>query len=79
MLKQWRHKMRVLNEKANVESCFTRCFATEDGRKVLAYLQSMTFDRALGPDASDNELRYMEGQRAMIASILRYIDRGRHR
>ncbi len=32
---------------------------------------------ALGPSSSDEQLRHMEGQRAMMATILRLIDRGR--
>jgi hypothetical protein len=37
----------------------------------------ITFHRALAPSSSDTELRYAEGQRAMMATILRLIDRGR--
>ncbi len=61
----------------DVERVFARCFSTEDGKKVLAHLQVMTFSRAYGPDASDQQLRHAEGQRALMANILRLIDRGR--
>lgn len=61
----------------DIERIFARCFATDDGRKVLAHLQTMTFSRAYGPDASDQQLRYAEGQRALMAQVLRLIDRGR--
>lgn len=61
----------------DIERIFARCFSTEDGKKVLAHLQVMTFSRAYGPDASDQHLRYAEGQRALVANILRLIDRGR--
>ncbi|MGZ9109348.1 MAG: Bbp19 family protein [Micavibrio sp.] len=61
----------------DVERLFARCFSTDDGKKVLAHLQVMTFSRAYGPDASDQQLRYAEGQRALVANILRLIDRGR--
>ncbi len=64
-------------EQKEIERCFARCFSTEDGRKVLAHLQVMTFQRAYGPDCSDEKLRYTEGQRALMGSILRLIDRGR--
>jgi hypothetical protein len=37
----------------------------------------MTFSRVYGPDALDNHLRYAEGQRALVANILRMVDRGR--
>lgn len=64
-------------EMGDVERSFARLFSTTDGRNVLGYLQAMTFQRALGPASSDEQLRYMEGQRAMVANILRLIDRGR--
>jgi hypothetical protein len=66
------------SESADIERAFARCFASEDGRKVIAHLQVMTFQRAFGPDAPDAQLRYIEGQRALVASVLRLIDRGRH-
>lgn len=65
-------------EAQDIERCFARLFATEDGKTVLGHLHAMTFMRAQGADASDAALRYMEGQRALLASILRMIDRGRH-
>lgn len=65
------------SEMRDVERAFARLFTTSDGQKVLAYLQVMTFQRALGPGSADEQLRYMEGQRSMMATILRLIDRGR--
>lgn len=65
------------SEAREIERACARLFSSEDGRKVLGYLQEVTFQRALGISASDEQLRYMEGQRAMIATILRLIDRGR--
>jgi len=61
----------------DIERIFARLFSSDDGRKVLAHLQVMTFSRAYGPDASDQQLRYAEGQRALVANILRLVDRGR--
>lgn len=61
----------------DVERLFARVFSSEDGKKILAHLQVMTFSRAYGPDASDQQLRYAEGQRALVANILRLVDRGR--
>ena len=61
----------------DIERVFARLFSSDDGRKVLAHLQVMTFSRAYGPDASDQLLRYAEGQRALVANILRLVDRGR--
>lgn len=64
-------------EMRDIEKSFARLFSTDDGQKVLAHLQVITFQRALGPATTAEHLRYMEGQRAMVATILRLIDRGR--
>lgn len=64
-------------EMRDVEKAFSRLFATQDGQIVLSHLQVLTFQRALGPGSPDEQLRYMEGQRSMVATVLRMIDRGR--
>lgn len=65
-------------EQKEMERVFTRLFHTEDGKKALAYLQVMTFQRAHGPMVSDDQLRYAEGQRSLVATILRMIARGKN-
>jgi len=64
-------------EMREVEKSFARLFASDDGQRVLAHLQVLTFQRALGPGVADEQLRYIEGQRSMVATILRLIERGR--
>lgn len=64
-------------EQKEMDRCFARLFSSEDGKKVLAFLQLITFHRAAGVNTSDDQLRYMEGQRSMVATILRMIDRGK--
>ncbi len=61
----------------DIEKAFARTFATTEGQKVLAHLNGLTFMRAAGMDVPDQSLRYMEGQRALLATILRLIERGR--
>ncbi|WP_173380464.1 hypothetical protein [Azospirillum sp. B510] len=56
---------------------FARCFAGDDGARVLAMLRAMTLDRALGPDAPEAALRHLEGQRQLVAIILALVARGR--
>lgn len=56
---------------------FARCFAGNDGARVLAVLRAMTLDRALGPDAPEAALRHLEGQRQLVATILALAARGR--
>lgn len=53
------------------------CFATTNGRLVLRHLRQSYLDRRLAPTASDAELRHVEGQRSVVAHLLRLIDRGR--
>ncbi len=65
-------------EQRDIEKSFARLFTSDDGQKVLAHLQVMTFQRAYGPDSNESQLRYAEGQRALVAAILRLIDRGRN-
>ncbi len=64
-------------EQREIERIFARLFSSEDGKRALAYLQLMTFNRAGSGNSSDMQLRHMEGQRSLMASILRLIDRGR--
>ncbi len=61
----------------DIEKSFARLFATDDGKAVLSHLSAVTFMRVAGMDSSDAVLRYQEGQRALLAMILRMIDRGR--
>ena len=72
------HPLAQTLSQQDIERAFARCFSTDDGKKVLAHLQVMTFSRAYGPDTSDQQLRYAEGQRALVATVLRLIDRGRN-
>ena len=56
---------------------YARCFAGPDGRDVVAHLTRSILDRRLPPNASDAELRHLEGQRYAIAGMLAMIERGR--
>ena len=64
-------------EQEQIARAFTRTFASDDGRIVLSHLQALTFQRAFAASAPESDLRYAEGQRALVAQILRLIDRGR--
>ena len=56
---------------------FARCFATDDGRRVLDWLRSRTLDVAYGPQEPDAVLRHMEGARALVILLMRTIDFGK--
>ena len=55
---------------------YARCFSTPSGRAVLAHLHHMTTERTLGINATDNELRWYEAQRALVRQIDALIARG---
>jgi hypothetical protein len=55
---------------------FARCFASDDGARVLAHLRALTLERAIGPGASDTALRHLEGQRALVLHIQSMAARG---
>lgn len=56
---------------------FARCFATPDGAAALQHLGDITLRRALGPDASDAQLRHLEGQRQLVVYVQSLAARGR--
>lgn len=63
--------------KTNLARAFARTFNSPDGQRVLAHLRSITFDRYFGPEATESTLRYVEGQRALVASIEAFIAKGK--
>lgn len=42
---------------------------TNAGRELLEYMKSITISRIMGPNATDAELRHMEGQRYLVAVL----------
>jgi hypothetical protein len=50
---------------------------TGAGAQLLDYLRSITAGLALGPAATDAELRHLEGQRALVGNIMQRIDHAR--
>jgi len=51
-------------------------FKTPNGIAVLKYLRSITIESVQGPNASDAELRHLEGQRYLVGLIERRINHG---
>lgn len=64
-------------DERELAQAFARCFRGEDGARVIGYLGSLTLDRALGPKASDAQLRHLEGQRQLITYVKALVERGR--
>lgn len=59
------------------EKNFARTFSTPSGRAVLEHLRKITVERVLGPNATDAELRGLEGQRALVHQIEQLSERGK--
>ncbi len=67
----------VPSPESDLACAYARCFGGSEGARVLGDLRGRTLDRALGPAASDAELRHLEGQRALVVRILALTARGR--
>lgn len=55
---------------------YAKTFSRPDGAIVLADLKRRTMERILPPNASDSELWFLEGQRALVAQIIALIQQG---
>lgn len=53
-----------------IKQAFNKCFSTREGKIVLSFLRRMTVERYVGANASNEELRYLEGQRYLVNYIL---------
>ena len=56
---------------------YARAFAGPSGRAVIEHLRKITIERVLGPQATDGELRSLEGARTLVHQIENLIERGR--
>ena len=65
-------------DRRDVERAYVRAFTSDDGKAVLGHLQNLTFARAYGADVPEGQLRYAEGQRALVGTILRLVNAGRN-
>ena len=63
-------------EAENIAFSFARVFGNGDGAKVLSYLEALTIGRALPPEATDAELRHLEGKRSLYFHIKSMIKNG---
>jgi len=60
-------------------AAFARLFGRPEAGIVLDYLKHMTQERVLSPTASDSELRFLEGQRALVACIQSMVKQGQEK
>jgi hypothetical protein len=59
--------------------CAARLFASADGQRLLDHLERAYLLRRVPPQATDQELRHIEGQRCLVAHLLSLAARGRGR
>lgn len=59
-----------------IELAYAKTFSTASGKIVLEHLRKMTIERFLGPNATESELRTLEGQRGFVHYIEQLIQRG---
>lgn len=62
---------KLLNE------AFATLFNTENGKRVLKYLSSITQDMVAGPNMDTNALWHLEGQRFLVGIIKTRTEKGK--
>ena len=60
----------------DIEKQYARTFASASGKQVLAHLRSITLERVVGPNVSNDELRWWAAQNAIVHQIENLIKRG---
>lgn len=60
----------------NIEKEYARIFSSASGKQVLSHLRSMTVERILGQNVTNDELRWWAAQCALFHQIENFIKRG---
>ncbi len=60
----------------DIEKQYARTFATNSGKQVLAHLRSITIERIIGPNVSNEDLRWWAAQNALVHQIENLIKKG---
>jgi|GEM_PF-3904013 len=61
------------SEKQEIEKLMKRVFNTEDGQKILAYLNFLSTYKTYNYNAPEQQLYFTEGQRTFVANIQKII------
>ena len=59
-----------------IEKQYARTFASASGKQVLSHLRSITIERILGSNITNDELRWWAAQNALVHQIENFIKRG---
>lgn len=60
----------------DIEKEYARVFSGNSGKQVLNHLRNMTLERVVGPNVSNDELRWWAAQNALVHQIENLIKRG---
>lgn len=60
-----------------IAHALVRINQTPDGKLIMDYLHQKVCGRIIGPNAPTSELWYLEGQRAMIATLDHLLEIGK--
>ena len=60
----------------DIEKHYARIFNTLSGKQVLNHLRDMTIERIIGPNVSNEDLRWWAAQNALVHQIESLIKRG---
>ena len=63
-------------EQDDIARAYERCLSGKDGAIVIQHLRETIIDRRMGPDATNNEIWFLEGERTLAARILSMVNRG---
>lgn len=61
---------------SDIEKHYARTFAGPSGKQVLAHMRSMTIERVMGPNVTNDDLRWWAAQTAFVHQIENLIQRG---
>ncbi len=59
-----------------IEKQYARTFSSASGKQVLTHLRSLTTERILGQNVTNDELRWWAAQIALVHQIENFIKRG---
>ena len=59
-----------------IEKQYARTFSSASGKQVLAHLRSITVERILGQNITNDELRWWAAQKALVHQIEHFIKQG---
>ncbi|MBR3511226.1 MAG: hypothetical protein IKN73_04155 [Alphaproteobacteria bacterium] len=60
----------------DIEKHYARIFSDFSGKQVLNHLRSITIERILGPNVTNDDLRWWAAQNALVHQIENLIKKG---